>query len=33
LLDATTDALAATGKQLSDEKPFHAGGDFKPTIH
>jgi hypothetical protein len=32
LLDATTDALAATGKQLSGEEPFHAGGSFKPTI-
>jgi len=32
LLDATTDALAATWNQLSGEEPFHAGGDIKPTI-
>jgi hypothetical protein len=32
LLDATTDAVAATWNQMSDEEPFHAGGDFKPTI-
>jgi hypothetical protein len=32
LLDATTDAMAATWNQLSGEEPFHPGGDFKPTI-
>jgi hypothetical protein len=32
LLDATTDAMAATWNQLSGEEPFHAAGDFKPTI-
>jgi len=32
LLDATTDAIAATWNQLSGEEPSHAGEDFKPTI-
>ena len=32
LLDATTDALAATWETVSRETTFDAGGDFKPTI-
>jgi hypothetical protein len=32
LLDATTDALAATWETVSDEEASHAGDDFGPTI-
>ena len=32
LLAATADGLAAESDQMSGEKAFHAGDDFKPTI-